>query len=362
VYLVILLIYEGKIMLEWSLPKGYVSMLILGYAVFGILSLLLVFPIKDQAENKWIKWFSKFFYVMMIPLLVLLTLAIYKRVTDYGITEKRYIIIMAAIWLSGITIYFLVSTKQNIKIIPISLSIILIISTIGPQSAASVSKNSQVNRLKKLTSNPDNSKNAKQEASVIIRYLIKNHGLSSLQPLTTKNITNIQTSMLEKMKNENSYQIHGRLIDTAYAILNIKDLKDEFSSPMNKYFRKDNQNIFEVKGFEAVYHLIPFQREPDTISVGNKKIRIVNAIDKLEVSSDNEKLQFNLNNIFSKIVKKYEDNLNTEIQVPDSLMSAVQESDNLFVKLQIIRLNLNAYRDSLNDNHDFEGFLLIRKK
>ncbi|MBK7099951.1 MAG: DUF4153 domain-containing protein [Sphingobacteriales bacterium] len=61
VYLVILLIYEGKIMLEWSLPKGYVSMLILGYAVFGILSLLLVFPIKDQAENKWIKWFSKFF-------------------------------------------------------------------------------------------------------------------------------------------------------------------------------------------------------------------------------------------------------------------------------------------------------------
>jgi hypothetical protein len=51
VYLVILLAYEVKILFQWHLPKGYVSNLILGYAVFGLLAILLVYPLREQEEN-----------------------------------------------------------------------------------------------------------------------------------------------------------------------------------------------------------------------------------------------------------------------------------------------------------------------
>ena len=61
IYLVILFLYEMKIIVQWELPKGYVSYLILGYAIFGILSLLLVYLFRELEENKWIKWFQSFF-------------------------------------------------------------------------------------------------------------------------------------------------------------------------------------------------------------------------------------------------------------------------------------------------------------
>ena len=64
IYVVILLSYEAKIIVQWSLPRGLVSSLILGYAVFGILSILLVYPIRNYDDSKWIKIFSRSFYFL----------------------------------------------------------------------------------------------------------------------------------------------------------------------------------------------------------------------------------------------------------------------------------------------------------
>jgi membrane-bound metal-dependent hydrolase YbcI (DUF457 family) len=143
VYVVILLAYEIKILVQWELPKGLVSNLILGYAVFGILSLLLVYPIREQEENKWLKTYARSFYFLLIPLLGLLFTAAGTRIFRYGITEMRYFLIVLACWLLFITVYFLVAKKQNIKLIPISLSILTLLSIYGPQSAFQVSMYSQ---------------------------------------------------------------------------------------------------------------------------------------------------------------------------------------------------------------------------
>src|SRR5690606_39092070 len=97
IYLGILLVYETKILLEWEMPKGIVATLILGYAVFGILSLLLVWPIKGDDGNRWVQLFARFFYLMMIPLIILLVLAVYTRVSSYGFTEERYILVVLAV-------------------------------------------------------------------------------------------------------------------------------------------------------------------------------------------------------------------------------------------------------------------------
>src|SRR5690606_23352918 len=119
VYLVILLVYEIKILVEWEMPKGIVASLILGYAVFGVLSLLLIWPIHNADGNRWVRFFSKSFYLTMIPLILLLALAVYQRVSYYGFTEKRYILMALTVWLAAITVYFLYFRKDDIRLIPV---------------------------------------------------------------------------------------------------------------------------------------------------------------------------------------------------------------------------------------------------
>lgn len=217
IYLGILLLYEVKIAVEWRLPKGTVSNLITGYAVFGILSLLLIYPIREQSGNRWIVIFSRLFYVLMIPLLVLLILAIWKRVGLYGITESRYILILMAVWLSGITVYFLVNKRAAIKVIPISLFVVTLLGTFGPQSMASVSQRSQLSRLKGLLS----SKKPKdqEEKHSIISYMVRTHGLVSLQPLTDKRLQPIA----DRVPREDRYRYYGYYdqVDTALAIFQV---------------------------------------------------------------------------------------------------------------------------------------------
>src|SRR5690606_19950461 len=132
IYLAILLVYEIKILVEWEMPKGIVATLILGYAVFGMLSLLLIWPTRGDDGNRWVRLFSRSFYLTMLPLIVLLALAVYQRVSHYGFTEERYILMVLTIWLAAITAYFLSSQKDDIRLIPVSLAALALLSTFGP--------------------------------------------------------------------------------------------------------------------------------------------------------------------------------------------------------------------------------------
>ena len=251
IYLVILLVYEAKILLNWELPKGMVSMLVLGYSVFGILSLLLIYPVKDQEGNGWIRLFSRWFYLLMIPLLVLFLLAIWKRVDNYGITESRYILIIIAIWLSFMTAYFLFSKKDDIKIIPVSLCILALVITYGPQSAFSVSRDSQTTRLKKLI-NADDAR-ARREKPEIIRYLVLNHGLTSLQQFTAVNLEQLSKNLDQKARRTKQYAyIHEQqLVDTAYKLLKV-DMDKETKSGTLTRLAVENEGVLNIKGFDYV--------------------------------------------------------------------------------------------------------------
>jgi hypothetical protein len=265
IYLAILLVYEIKIILIWSLPKGIVSSLILGYAVFGILSLLLIHPIKDKPGNGWMKLFSKFFYLMMIPLVVLLILAIIKRTANYGITEPRYILMALAFWLSGITIYFLLSKKQNIKVIPISLFILTSLVIYGPQSAFSISKSSQIVRLTKLMKSKD--QNDMKERAAVIRYLVANHGLLSLQNFTHVNMeeVNVKIETNAKRTKAYAYEVERQRIDTAFALLKTKEF---VGADAIRHFTMANANngLIETSGYDAV---VAIEENMDSIKYFN---------------------------------------------------------------------------------------------
>ena len=91
-YLVILYSYEIKIYFTSHWPEGWGTYLVLCFSVSGILSLLLIWPLRNEEGQHWIKNFTRFFYFALFPLILLLALAIYKRILQYGITEYSYFI------------------------------------------------------------------------------------------------------------------------------------------------------------------------------------------------------------------------------------------------------------------------------
>lgn len=150
VYLSILYAYAGKIAFQWKLPDGMVSYLILSFAAFGITTLILVYPFQKDENSKWTYWFGRLFYYLQFPLLILLSVAIYRRVMDYGITFRRFYVLLLALWLLLITLFMVYRKNRNLVAIPFSLLLLVLSSSFGPWSAFNVSFKSQKSRLDNL--------------------------------------------------------------------------------------------------------------------------------------------------------------------------------------------------------------------
>jgi len=194
-YLVILTLYLGRVVLTREWPSGWIGFLVSGVAGVGILSWLLVHPLEERAEHAWVKTFTRGFYIALMPAVVMLWLAIWKRVDQYGITEKRYFLIVLSVWLAGICVYYTLSRSRSIKLIPATLCAIALVTFAGPWGAYTVSRWSQSRRLERVlvrTGRLDNSTFHFQasaqavsdsDASAIrsgLQYLIRTHGRSSL--------------------------------------------------------------------------------------------------------------------------------------------------------------------------------------
>ena len=204
VYLLILYTYSIKIIFTQTWPAGWVSYLVIGFSVVGILAMLLVWPLRNDEKQKWVTTYTRYFYIALLPLIILLSIAIGKRVMQYGLTEERYFVIMIACWLILIDLYFMISLTKNIKIIPVSIFIFCVIAAYGPFSAYKTSEESQLRRLTDLLQEAQRLSNGKavksnyqvpmpriKEISSAAYYLIFTHGLSSMQPLFSNNLDSL---------------------------------------------------------------------------------------------------------------------------------------------------------------------------
>ena len=153
IYAVILYFYSAKILINWELPRGWVSYLILAYSVVGILAILLVHPLKGDSTKSWVRIFSNVFYYTLAPLIILLFVAIFTRILEYGYTEPRYFVLIIALWLTTVVLYFIFIRRQTIKFVPVSLFVFGLFSLTFPYiNAFSVAKRSQKSELVKSLS------------------------------------------------------------------------------------------------------------------------------------------------------------------------------------------------------------------
>lgn len=194
-YTAVLYVYGGVILFKQEWPEGNVSIFILIYAAVGIFATFL------NPENRFLKIFSKWFYILLFPLIAMLFGALYVRVSDYGITENRYFIFILGIWLFCAITYYLFYKKKNIIFIPASLGILILLTAFGPWGALAVSEQSQVSRLENLLVKNEILVDGKievkprevppqdrKEISAIVRYLDETHDFSKIEPWFTEDI------------------------------------------------------------------------------------------------------------------------------------------------------------------------------
>lgn len=249
IYLVILISYEAKILITFSLPIGWVSYLVLVFAIFGILSFLLIFPISSQNGNLWMRSFSRWFYFLLIPLLGLLFWAILYRINLYGFTYERYYVLLLAIWLTIVVGYFLIQKDPKIKFIPISLCIAGLLSIAGPQSANNVSKNSQLARFETYMQKLDSQKitfEQEQDLSSIVSFLTQNYGVEIMVPYAKTKLD----VLLKKNTHPSNYEIMESL---GLEFRNEYDRKDTTKSTFYYSFYENNDNIKNIHGQDFMF-------------------------------------------------------------------------------------------------------------
>lgn len=383
VYAIILLAYEAKILLEWELPKGLVSNLILGYAVFGLLSLLLIYPIRNQDENKWLKTFSQSFYYVLIPLILLLLWAVLARVIDYGITEERYFLIILAAWLTFINAYFLISKSQNIMIIPFSLCLLTIISVYGPQGAFSTSRRSQINELQELFGNHGSLdgdkiislklKPGKEDMSRMINivdYLVNMHGIESFRPILKRDPGIIQDSLLS-VNSEKKYdsitsnwEIKSRQKLWLYTYLNLKP-DDASGSKLNLGTNRAEAFNMDFLPLNEADYMLPLSVPSDTLSniIDSRKLlisRVANQ-NKLKVIYGPEEKYVILDTLINQLEMEFKKQKladKQDLQVSRELLSKNLEFNGLSLQIVFNRINFNDNKDLLSA----DAYVLIKLK
>lgn len=399
-YVVILLAYEIKIIIQWNLPKGLVSNLILGYAVFGMLALLLVYPISHQEENKWIKTYARSFYFLLLPLIVLLFVAVGTRIFSYGITEFRYFLILLACWALFIAIYFLVSKRQNIKLIPITLCICTLLSIYGPQSAFSVSRYSQKSILIKILrrnglfkdeqmiplGKRSLSKKEGEQAVDKLEYLVNNYDLKIFQPYVKKDLDQVSDS-LSKLKSKyqpgaiDNYTLKRKklLWIADYMELNAfvdfrYDEKDTAANEETKdyYISAGNNPVVDVTGYELILNSNGYTTENRVFSTKGIRVKDNKSLTNPSITLNDEKISFDLKTIMGNVLKdeaklklystKDENNGNPQYIFPAGMLSETKKSAHFTVTLRVdeIRLRKNKKGEVLEINST-DILYLIRK-
>lgn len=373
-YLIILYSYTLKIILQWELPVGWVSYMILSFSIAGIFALLLVYPLQDSDNAKWIKIYSRWYYRALLPLIVLLFFAVGRRVAEYGITENRYFVIVLALWLAGTSIYLLINKLKNIKIIPVSLAIVAFLASFGPWGAFNVSKHSQLNRLKthlekydafvdgkiqKITTDTINFDD-KKEINEIVRYLYNTHGYKSMKHLFTQDLDSLAT---DTSKTHHSSSDIVELIGINY----VERWQNKKEVNHFNYYSNLTHKTVNIKDYDyfLFYKIYPYNDSALVINDyelnDSTKIHVKYMPESKEFcitkNKNTELISYNFYDYFREVADRYKKN-----QPLDSIKLNYELSNNLIdLKLLFTSINGNENDNMLNIN-SLEANILLRLK
>ena len=138
-YIILLYAYIAKIIIQWEMPKGMVSYLVSASMLLMLLRVTLTFPERINPKPSFEKKLLKILPAACIPLIILMSVGIMRRISDYGISEDRYYIAAVNIFYYIIIAILLIDKiKCKSRVIAIVFCSMFFILTTDPLSAINV--------------------------------------------------------------------------------------------------------------------------------------------------------------------------------------------------------------------------------
>ncbi|MEJ1221589.1 DUF4153 domain-containing protein [Sediminicola sp. 1XM1-17] len=362
-YMLILYAYSIKIIVAWELPKGWVSYLVTALAFLGFLIQVLINPVQKTLKSWSINYFYPLFYLLLGPLLILLFVAISRRIADYGITENRYFVFALALWILGNTLYLLLSKKKSLRILPISLFLIAMVVSFGPWGAFTVSKTSQANQFEKVythikKNNGQASGSEYEQLRSILIYLNERDAIPLLNEVTGIAIDNAFKDSTETTTRF-GYLPTERILDT----LNIRldpDTIDTFGNANNYFSYYDpNEKVhsYPISEYDYFATLTHYMNEKNQSNIGPFTATFDTANTEMIISRADQKvvLTVPLKERFKRLASYNDYNA-----VLDQDLVFKAQNDSITAELIFTELGFNLKKDSVQINN-VKAFLFLKQ-
>ena len=139
-YLITLYVYLFKIVFTWELPEGMVSYLVTALMAGTVAILFCLYPTRFEEGHRFDKLVMRWLPVLTLPLLILMTVGIVRRFSDYGLTMPRLYVLTFNLWCYGVCLWLVKCKGSRVIWIPISFATILLLTSVGPQNYSNLAK------------------------------------------------------------------------------------------------------------------------------------------------------------------------------------------------------------------------------
>ena len=379
IYTGILYIYFGKMLITRSWPQGLVSHLILWYTIFSLFIMIMVTPMtkKDPVA----KVFKKYFPFASIPLLALSIVSISKRISQYGVTELRYFIVLLGIWL----IFCMVSSifKARLSVILISLIAVVYISVFSPINNRRITIMSQNKRLERILIKHGLLKDGK---------LVKNSGLNENQKYEVTDVLNYILGIRDKKDGVRNLYSFGKKDGKPYKKIEefekeigIDDSWYKYKYSASEYFavfvinenmlnNQNNNNIEEVKGYEYIISgLDGYNFQENSVKEYYGKYPVKISKNNISVYNENkeELIKIEISEILKGILNKPEiqqriNKPKEEIKdsvVPENILEFIGENEKVKYRIKMKQISVRGEENKKAEitNYYYNFYYSVKK-
>ena len=340
-YSTILYVYFAKIIITRQWPDGMVSHLVLWYSFISILVLFFVYQLRRS--NKWVGVFVSYFPKLVIPLLAMMFVSMGIRIKAYGVTENRYFVLAAGLWVTVGFIYHILRKDVRNIFLPVSLALVAVLAVTGPWSAYNVSRLSQNSRFERILEKYQMIDNGgivkaagaladedKREISAIIRYFNSYHSLDDLKYLP------------EGFAVENMEEIFGFEYDYG-----------RWPSDEREYFYYHvsvNQNLLDIGDFDYFADFSLYMQQDLVGTGGLTSVSYMHETGEFKIFIEGQEVySANLPDIASELCEPLDEG--RELTADE--MSYRDAAENMDV-LYMFR-NINGWKDTLSGRVDVES-------
>lgn len=131
-YAALLYVYAAYILLTWNLPNGWVSALVSALMGGVVLTVYLFLPLRRTDGWERDDFVARYGPALLLPLLVLMSIGIGRRLYDYGLTVRRLYLLLFNLWCYAACFYMIFTRSRRVKWLLLSPFVLGFLASVGP--------------------------------------------------------------------------------------------------------------------------------------------------------------------------------------------------------------------------------------